>query len=168
MIDILNPQLDSSYADYWGEPQPFQLENWWPIYKAGCYIPRWFQAPTNALQSMVAGQYVDFSMQIPAGSFILEIAHSFQTGGGGPPTGGGSPPTGTFTVQITDLAVNHQWFSNPVPDAFFFKSQGRNGYIIPKPYPVIMPGNIRVEFWCRTTGVCELLFSVAVPEPKDV
>jgi hypothetical protein len=162
VINLLNPQLDSDYADYWGEPQPFQLETWKPIIQAGCYIPRWFQAPTNALQNMATGQYVDFSMQIPAGSFIMEIAHSFQNGR--VVSGGSTPSTGTFTVQITDLAVNHQWFSNPVPDAFFFKTQGRNGYIIPKPYPVIMPGNIRVEFWCRSSGICELLFAVAVPE----
>ena len=48
MIDILNPQLDSTYADYWGEYLPFALENWGWIVKAGCYQPRWYQAPTNA------------------------------------------------------------------------------------------------------------------------
>lgn len=165
MIEILNPQLDSNYADYWGEQFPFQLENWHPIINAGCYIPRWYQAPTNLLQGMVVGQYVDFSMQIPGGSFILAILHSFQSGSGGG-SGGGSPSTGTFTVQITDLAVNHQWFSNPIPDAFFYKTSGRNGYILPKPYPVISPGNIRVEFWCRVTGFCELLFAVAIPEAR--
>jgi hypothetical protein len=165
MIEILNPQLDSNYADYWGEPFPFQLENWHPIVKAGCYIPRWFQAPTNALQLMATGQYVDFSMQLPAGSFILAILHSFQPGSGGP-SGGSNPSTGTFTVQITDVQVNHQWFSNPIPDAFFFKTSGRNGYILPKPYPVIMPGYIRTEFWCRSSGICELLFAVAVPDLK--
>jgi hypothetical protein len=164
VIDILNPQLDSNYADYWGEPFPFQLESWVPIYKAACYVPRWFQAPTNALQNMVAGQYVDFSLQIPDGSFVLAILHSFQSGSGG--SGGGTPSTGTFTVQITDLAIDHQWFSNPVPGIFFNKTSGRNGYILPKPYPIISPGNLRFEFWCTASGFCELLLGCAVPSVK--
>jgi len=164
MIEILNPQLDSNYADYWGEPFPFQLENWQPIVKAGCYVPRWFQAPTNALQLMATGQYVDFSVQLPAGSFIMEIAHSFQPGESF--SGGSSPSTGTFTVQITDLAIDHQWFSNPMPSSFFFKTSGRNGYIIPKPYPIISPGNLRFEFWCTAAGYCEILLACAIPEAK--
>ncbi len=155
MIDILNPQLDSTYADYWGEYLPFALENWPWIAKAGCYHPRWYQAPTNALQSMGVGAYSSFALQIPSGCLILEIMHRNQEGA-----------TGAFTCQITDTALGHQWFGQPVPDTLFNKRpnvEGRNGYVLPKPYPVIAPGNFLVERWCTTAGICELLFAVAQP-----
>lgn len=152
MIQLLNPQLDYNYADYWGEYLPFALESWWPIIKSGCYIPRWYQAPTNALQSMLAGGYDSWVLQLPPGSFVMSILHSFQEG-----------KSGLFTVQITDVNVQHQWFSQPVPDSLFYKVSGRNGYVIPKPYPVITPGNFIVDRWCTADGICELLFAVAVP-----
>lgn len=161
MIDILNPQLDSNYADYWAEYLPYELENWWPIVNAGCYVPRWYMAPSQDLMNMTAGQYVEFALQLPAGSFILAIGHSPKV------DEKLFTAAGLFTCQITDVSVDHQWFSNPVPDAFFFKQNGtRNGYVLPKPYPVILPGNFRTEFWCRTAGICELTFAVAVPEVK--
>jgi hypothetical protein len=152
LIDIQPYQLDFNYADYWGEFLPFALENWWPIIKAGCYTPRWFQAPTNALQQMNVGDYNAFALQIPAGSFIMAILHSLQAGF-----------SGTFQVQITDSGIEHQFFSQPVPDSFFYKTSGRDGYVLTKPYPVTYPGNFLFERWCVTAGSCELLFAVAVP-----
>ena len=154
MIEVLNPQLDSNYADYWGEYLPYELENWKPIIAAGCFRPVWYQAPTNALQSMAVGDYKEFALQILPGSIILEIMHSFQEG-----------VSGQFQVQVTDTAFGHQWFSQPVPDSMFYKlpAQGRNGYVLPKPYPVITPGNFLVERWCIAAGICELLFVVAEP-----
>lgn len=170
MIDILNPQLDSTYADYWGEFLPFALESWWPIIQAACYIPRWFQAPTNALTQMTAGQYNEWSLQLPVGSFILEILHNAPITITPPISGGGPPNTttqGTFTVQITDVSIDHKWFSNPMPDAIFWRipsQTGRNGHVLPKPYPVISPGNFLIQRWCTVTGPCELIFACAVPQ----
>lgn len=158
MIDVINPQLDSFYADYWAEYLPFALENWEWIVKAGCYAPRWYQAPTNALQTMTVGAYNAFALQIPAGSLIMAIYHTRQEG-----------VSGEFTAQVTDTALGHQWFGQPVPDTLFLKvpnTSGRNGYVLTKPYPVITPGNFLVERWCTVAGICELLFAVA--EPQEV
>jgi len=152
--ELLNPQLDYNYADYWGEYLPYVLENWRPIIEAGCYRPMWYQAPTNALQTMAAGDYNQFALQILPGSLILEIMHSQQEG-----------VSGAFQVQVTDTAFGHQWFSQPCPDSMFYKNSGRNGYVLPKPYPVITPGNLLFERWCTTAGICELLFVVAEPMP---
>lgn len=149
---LLNPQLDFNYQDYWGEYLPYALENWRPIVEAGCYVPRWYQAPTNALQTMALGAYNQFALQILPGSLILEIMHSSQ-----------ESVSGAFQVQVTDTAFGHMWFSQPVPDSMFYKNSGRNGYVLPKPYPVITPGNLLVERWCTTAGICELLFVVAEP-----
>lgn len=158
MIEVLNPQLDSFYADFWGEYYPFVLENWRWVLENDCYVPRWFQAPTNKLQTMAVGDYNAFALQLLPGSLILAILHSNQEN-----------VSGEFTVQITDTALGHQWFGQPVPDSLFYKvpnESGRNGYPLPKPYPVIAPGNFLVERWCNTAGICELVFMVA--EPKVV
>src|ERR1700733_1156384 len=99
MIELLNPQLDSSYLDIWGEYLPFALQSWKPIIEAGCFVPRWYQAPINALQFMTERQYNSWSLQIPAGSFILEIMHSDQIL---EPESENPGASGAFNVQITD------------------------------------------------------------------
>jgi hypothetical protein len=170
MIQLLNPQLDSHYLDIWGEYIPFALQSWAPIIEAGCFVPRWYDAPLNALQFMTAGDYNSWSLQIPAGSFIMEVMHSHQEA---PPEAGVQIySSGEFNVQITDTGLNYEWFSQPIPDSLFYKrhgrfqaqqTAGRNGHVLPKPYPVLTPGNFQIERWCTATGRCELLFAVAVP-----
>src|SRR5216684_2898167 len=118
MISILNPQLDSMYADVWGEFLPFALQSWIPILEAGCFIPRWYKAPTDSLQSMAAQEYSTWSLQIPPGSFIMEIMHAPRTQATlAPPCGPGATFTaGLFAVQITDTTLDYEWFSQPIPD----------------------------------------------------
>lgn len=161
MISLLNPQLDSMYADVWGEFLPFALQSWIPILEAGCFVPRWYQLPINSLQAMTLGDYNSWSLQIPPGSFILSILHVNNEGV--PET---LPVSGRFSVQITDTNLDYLWFSQPIPDLLFLKNleTGRNGYVLPKPYPVIAPGNFQFERWCTFTGKCQLVFAVAVPE----
>lgn len=151
--------------EIWGEYLPFAIRSWLPIIEAGCFVPRWYDAPLNALQYMTIGQYSSWSLQIPAGSFILEVMHSNQAAP--PETDAGVFTSGYFNVQITDTGLQHEWFSNPVPDHLFYKkpsTEGRNGHVLPKPYPVVSPGNFQIERWCTQTGRCELLFMVAVPK----
>ncbi len=162
MITLLNPQLDSAYMDVWGEFLPFALRSWEPLLEAGCFTPRWYQLPINSLEIMTAGEYNSWSLQLPPHSFILELMHQNL------PSGGcvGDFTAGRFSVQITDGQLDHLWFSQPLPDILFYKQQetGRNGHVLPKPYPVIGPGNFKFERWCTETGRCELVMAVAVPE----
>lgn len=163
MITILNPQLDAAYSDVWGEFLPFALQSWIPIVEAGCYVPRWYQLPINSLEVMTLGQYNSWSLQLPPGSFILELMHVFNPASG---KLGQTTHSGKFSVQITDTNLDYAWFSQPIPDMLFYKSQetGRNGHALPKPYPVISPGNFQFERWCTAAGKCELVMAVAVPE----
>lgn len=152
MISILPQQLDYNYADYWGEYLPPTLQSLLPLLDAGCYVPRWYQCVPDANETMALGDYNALALAIPAGSFIVAILHTFQEG-----------VSGTFTLQITDVAMGHQWFSQPAPDQMFWKDNGRNGYVLPKPYPVVTPGNFLVERWCSAAGSCEVTFAVAEP-----
>ncbi len=159
MITLLNPQLDSSYMDVWGEFLPFALQSWIPIMESRCFAPRWFQLPINSLETMAIGGYNSWSLQLPPGSFILEIMHH-------PTESEGEVNSGNFSVQITDTNIDHRWFSQPLPDILFYKQQetGRNGHVLPKPYPVIGAGNFQFERYCTVAGKCELVMAVAVPE----
>lgn len=157
MIEIMSPQLDYNYQDFWGEYLPPTLEFLRPLIEAGCYVPRWWQVPNNAGAQMTVGGYDPYTVAIPAGSFIYAIPHSFQAG-----------VSGKFRVQITDTSLNHQWFSQPAPDQLFYKTNGRNPYYLPKPYLVISPGNFVVERWCVAAGSCELILACAVPGPRMV
>jgi hypothetical protein len=158
MIDVLSPQLDYDYADFWGQYLPPTLEFFRPLIGPNsCYLPRWWQVPNNKLQDMLAGDYSVFTLALPAGSMICSIMHSAQEG-----------VSGSFTLQVTDTALDHQWFSQPAPDEMFFKTSGRNPYYLPKPYLVVTPGNFLIERWCRVAGSCEVVFGVAVPGPAMI
>ena len=165
MITLLNPQLDSTYADVWGEFLPFALQSWAPIIEAGCFVPRWYQLPINSLEQMTAGEYDSWSLQLPPGSFILEILRCRieET-----PEDCDAPTVvlGAFSVQITDTQLDYTWFSQPIPDRFFYKhgGTGRNGHVLPKPYPVVNPGKFQFERWCTVTGRCEIVMAIAAPE----
>lgn len=72
-----------------------------------------------------------------------------------------------YVVQITDLALDHRFFSNPLRDDYL---AGRPA-LLECPYPVVVPGNFLVEFWnaSETQDVtAQLVFIVNEPVPHDL
>ena len=147
----LNPlSLQPSYRDWWPQYAPNQLALMEGINRSGCYVPRFYVAPSggNLVQNAVApGQYVNWVLEIPAGSFIWGFYHgSIQN----------------YSLQITDLGMAYKWFNTPIPDSVLL-SDPASPYLLPAPYPVMAPGTFLFEFWStQTIGDAATLLSLTV------
>ena len=152
----LNPlSLQAAYRDWWPQYAPNQLALMEGINKAGCYVPRFYVAPTggNLVQNaQPPGTYTNFVLEIPAGSFIYGFFHgSIQN----------------YSLQITDLGLTYKWFNTPIPDSVLVSDPGAC-YLLPSPYPVMAPGTFFFEFWSTQTPgqestLLSLSLGVAVP-----
>lgn len=149
----LNPlTLETEYRDWWPQYAPNQLALMEGINRSGCYVPRFFVAPSggNLIQNPVAaGQYVNFVLEIPPGSFIYGFFHGTEIG---------------YSLQISDLGLTYKWFNTPIPDAVLVSDPGQC-YLLPAPYPVMAPGTFLFEFWNTSGGdaLLSLTLGVAVP-----
>ena len=147
----LNPlSLQPSYRDWWPQYAPNQLALMEGINRSGCNVPRFYVAPSggNLVQNAVApGQYVNWVLEIPAGSFIWGFYHgSIQN----------------YSLQITDLGMAYKWFNTPIPDSVLLSDPG-SPYLLPAPYPVMAPGTFLFEFWStQTIGDAATLLSLTV------
>jgi hypothetical protein len=158
----LNPQeLHSSYRDWWCQFDPNTVALLDAINRSGCYVPRFFVAPSggNLPQNAQApGAYVPFVLTVPPGSFIFGI---YMNGLGQ-----------DFVFQVTDLGLSYSWFNTPVPWRFFRENNGSQGiqapYLFPAPYPVMEPGTFKFEFWSTadpagSSQVMSVTVGAAVP-----
>ena len=149
----LNPlTLETEYRDWWPQYAPNQIALMEGINRSGCYVPRFFVAPSggNLVQNPVAaGQYVNFVLEIPPGSFIYGFFHGATIG---------------YSLQISDLGLTYKWFNTPIPDSILV-SDPDQCYLLPAPYPVMAPGTFLFEFWNTSGGdaLLSLTLGVAVP-----
>jgi hypothetical protein len=133
-------RLHQQYRDFWGEPQPYAIAEIDSILESGCYRPRWYHAPDTIKEAVgiAPNGYLQYVLSIPAGSFILGWSHlSFNA----------------MVVQITDVRLEHKFFSQPVPEWYFAQpglgtdTLTKQLRALVKPYPVVPPGQFMVEFW---------------------
>jgi hypothetical protein len=166
---MINPiRLSYRYRDFWGVYDSWAAAQIDDVLNAGCYAPRYYHAPRNSDELITGpGGYLKYSLVIQPGSWILGYWHKAIT------TTGTTP---SFLVQITDLGLNHKWFTTPLPEFFFGMPDGPANNITPTgpsllagPYPVVEPGTFLVEFWQpnNSTNRCQLTFAVAEPVPPE-
>ena len=165
--------LSPLFRDYWGEQMAAFTRRLDGFAKLGCYVPRFYHTPDSGSQlaGIPPNGYVTYLLSLPLGSFILGWLHSTSSapGSSGPattPVINPPPNISGFTVQITDLALDHKWFSHPVEEAYFINDNilgpstfppypnNSKGFtfpsfprLLPVPYPVVPPGQFQVEFW---------------------
>lgn len=153
-------RFDTNYRDFWSEYNSMAAAEYDRIAAAGCYAPRYYHAPRNSEELILGpGGYLKYSLVIPGGSWILGYYHTTSTGAGANPS---------FLVQITDIGLNHRFFSTPVPEKFLSNALLTTyPSLLCKPYPVVDPGSFLVEFYQpnATTNRCQLTFLVAEVDP---
>jgi len=190
-----NPlRLSPTFTDYWGDYMAAVTRETDVFARLGCYVPRFYHAPdsTTELNGIQPGGYVEYLLQLPIASFLCGFLHSTVSIPGTAPVNPISPPAQSgFVCQITDLAIDKQLFSKPVPEAWFLNDYlqpinanqpygaSPNGFVspvtprlLPVPYPIVPPGQFMIEFWNQLADVntaCQLTFLVMVPvgEPKS-
>ena len=170
---MLNPlRLDVNYRDWWQHYTSFAAAQVDDILNSGCYAPRYYHAPRNP-DELITGPngYLKYSLVITPGSWIVGYWHRGTTAANAVPS---------FLVMITDLALNHRWFTTPISEEFFDQAapllanlnnhQPAGPSMLCAPYPVVDPGSFLVEFWQpnNATNRCQLTFAVAEPIPSEV
>jgi len=196
-----NPlRLSPLFTDYWGDWMARFTERTDVFARLGCYAPRFYHAPdaTTEAAGVAAGGYLEYLLTLPVGSFLLGWLHSTVSFAGGAPANPISPPAPSgYVCQITDLAIDHQLFTKPVPEAYFLNdwlqpananppyAGSTNGFVspvtprlLPVPYPIVPPGQLMVEFWNQLgpgseeepqlNKAVQLTFLVMVPTGEGV
>jgi hypothetical protein len=185
--------LSPLYRDYWGEQMAAYTRRLDGFAKLGCYVPRFYHTPDSESQfvGIPPNGYKTYLLALPIGAFIIGFLHTTSSApnSSGPATTPviNVPPNASgFTCQITDLSIDHKWFSHPIEEAWFINDNllgpsafppypdNTLGFTFPSyprllatPYPVVAPGQFQVEFWNAldtTNKDCQLTFLVLVPD----
>lgn len=94
-------------------------------------------------------------------------ASALNLAGGGVAVGGTTLAAINFMVQITDMILDHQFFSRPIRDDFLSGIPS----LLEIPYPVVAPGDFQVQFWNSSPTqpiTANLIFIVAEPVNADL
>lgn len=186
-----NPlRLSPLFRDYWGEQMARFTERTDFISQKGCYVPRFYHAPDSEQEAAGLGpnDYRPYLLSLPIGSFIVGFNHTTSSAPNSQKNEVVTNASG-FTMQITDLAIDHKWFSRPAEEAYFINdalliapNDGGNppypdntqGFtfpsftrLLPVPYPVVPPGQFQVEFWNSLDVLnddVQMTFLVMVPD----
>lgn len=180
----INPlRLASNYRDYYGCQHERFTALTDAINDSGCYTPRIFHAPDTPTENAGVAEngYLEYALPLPAGSFVLGFLHTFT---GAASADREDPPVGSgFSVQITDVAKDYQWFEKPVPEAWLLNDAPSSNpssvlaaglyvlnpspRLLTAPYPITPPGMLKIEFWNKLTTLNKLIrlsMLVAVPD----
>lgn len=161
--------LNQLTRDLWGQFDAAAIAQLAELAEMDCYQPKFYKAPADDDELMLADTYVSYGLKITPGSiifgFYLPLAPSVSLDP--------SAVAPSFNVQITDEAMEHKWFDDPVASLFLanykpaFQSivenqRGSFPNLLCAPYPVVGSGLFSVEIW-ETSGAdqrIELVFGV--------
>ena len=161
--------LNPLTRDTWGSFDAAVLAQFADLSDQTCYQQKFYKAPNSQLELIGANQYVPYGLKITPGSIIFGFYLPMIPNAGNIP---GSAP-GKYTVQITDVSLQHEWFSAPLASLFlsnYKPTQQSNGFsgagsfpnLLTCPYPVVGSGLFMVEIQ-ETSGEqqrIELVFGV--------
>jgi hypothetical protein len=102
--------LNQLTRDYWGQYDPAQIAQLAALANDPCYTVKLYKAPADNQENMASFAYVTYGMRITPGSLIYAtyLPAKVQTDA---PT---QSKPGQYTVQITDVSLEHKFFDEPV------------------------------------------------------
>lgn len=152
-IPISPLSLNQLTRDYWGQYDPAVIAQLAALANDPCYRIKFYKAPADDQESMAAYAYVTYGMRITPGSLIfgyylaavvnLELITLSKPG--------------QFTVQITDVSLEHKFWDEPVSSLMLsnfkptFQSDVNNNMgsfpnLLCAPHPVVGSGQFDFEF----------------------
>jgi hypothetical protein len=161
MIEIpISPlQLDCLTRDYYGHWDAYAIGQLAPLARrTDCYQPKLYKAPASQDELIGANQYASCGLHITPGSLIFGFYLPALVSTSLPPA---------FNVQITDVALKHKFWDEPIPSIFLgnykpsyltadaLQSGGLIGSfpsLLCTPHPVVGEGLFLFEFWDTTGG----------------
>ncbi len=145
--------LNQLTRDYWGQFDPATIANLAKLAHDPCYQIKFYKTPADNQEVFEAFGYVSHGLKITPGSIIfglyLPCLVDTET-----PT---SSAPGAYTLQITDISLEHKWWDDPVAALLLanFKpvyqsdvsdNMGSFPNLLDAPYPVVGSG----QFDCET------------------
>lgn len=161
--------LNQLTRDYWGQFDPAIIAQLAALANDPCYQIKFYKAPADDQEELAALGFVTYGMRITPGSIIfgLYLPCVVDTS-----SVTASAP-GAYTVQITDVSLEHKFFDDPVSSLLIsnFKptyqsdvttNMGSFPALLVAPHPVVGSGQFDVEIQ-ETSGSAqriELVFGV--------
>lgn len=170
MIELaISPlELDPLTRAYWGHWDAYVIGQLAALgLRTDCYSIKFYKAPASQDEVMAANSTVEYGLRITPGSIIFGFYLPAQVDTSLPIQ---------FNVQITDLALKHKFWDQPIPSIFLanykpayltansLQAAGQIASfpsLLPAPHPVTGDGLFLVEFWNGPTQQrVELVFGV--------
>ena len=149
--------LNPFTREQWGEYDAYALAQIEAPMLDDCYTPKIYKSPDitqELLSATGAGAYVEHGLSITPGSLLLGWYFPGPVG------------QVQANVQITDVGMDHKFFSDPVPWAYLNNQKPFMPNLIRQAYPIVDPGRLVVEFWNTSGEQLRVQLCFAVLEPR--
>jgi hypothetical protein len=167
-------QIDSYTRDLWGEFDPLAIAELSPVAYDSCYRPKIIVGLDSEAQTVPGDGYSQAVIKIVPGSLIVGFLFGNNYLNSGDEESS-SASSGEFNIQITDLELNHQFFSEPVSQGFLANVQGvatqftdnvNYPNLLSSPYPVTGKGRFLFEVWNQQDAAQVIIPLLITLEPK--
>lgn len=178
MIPISPLSLDQLTRDTWGSYDAAAIQQLARPANDPCYRPKFYKSPDSADELMAGNGYASHGLKITPGSliygFYLPMPLSYNLAGG--LTQLNAIVAMQFSVQITDVSMDHKFFDEPIPAWFlsnykptFLGSSllqvGAFPNLLCAPYPVVGSGLFSVEIWNASASQQRIELVIGTFEP---
>jgi hypothetical protein len=158
-VPISPLSLNPLTRDLWGEFDASAIAQLAPLAADPCYRIKFYKAPADNQELLAPNGYAAYGLKITPGSIIFGFYLPCVANPGAIWL---SAPL-AFTVQITDVDLEHKWFTEPISSLFLanFKptyqttagvTQGSFPNLLTAPYPVVGRGAFKTDIQ-DTSGI---------------
>ena len=151
-VPISPLSLNPLTRDLWSEFDATVIAQLAALASDPCYRIKFYKAPADNQELLPANGYAAYGLKISPGSLIFGFYLPCIFNAGNPPA---SVPL-AFTVQITDVDLEHKLFTEPKSSLFLANCkltylnllgvpQGSFPNLMPVPYPVVGKGLFKVD-----------------------
>ena len=148
-------ELLPSWSDSWGlwNSRALAAQAW--LENERCLKARLALAPNAAAQTIPLSGQIDYNVRLVPGSVVFGFVLPLSAAG-----------SEDIRIQVTDVALNHQWFQEPLSLASLGVTGVRECWfersiLLPCPHPVVGDGLFRVELWGPVGSSAFIIFHVA-------
>lgn len=146
-VPISPLSLNPFTRDLWGAFDPSAIAQIAALAADPCYRMKFYKAPADNQEVLPANGYAAYGLKISPGSLIFGFYLPFDPITHLPPL---------FTVQITDVDLEHKWFTEPKASIFLANAKptyssnvttnmGTFPNLLTAPYPVVGRGLFKVD-----------------------
>ena len=142
--------LFSSWRDYSGNWNAMIEPQMSPIERSTCHAPRFVLLPDVSHQVIPSSGKIEYNFHLVPGSIIVGML----------------VPNQPWALQLTDVALGHQFFQDPLTVSQAFTNGAFRGRIpgtmlFPTPHPVVGEGLFSFEAWGTPGHTVVLILLVA-------